>query len=106
MDDPSLNIKEDEIEEVERLMTDETTGGIGSHRTAAQLLRHQQSQVASNRFGGYSTMQVPGVQGNGGAEFAWLAPGVGNPARLDQVTRERTAEILTDFAAGRGKKWL
>lgn len=106
MEDPVLQIREEEIPEVERLMVDETLGPIGSHKAAAQLLRHQQAQVASNKSGSWSSMQVPGVGGAGGSEYAWLAPGVGNPARLDQVTRDRTHEILNDFAGGRGKKWL
>lgn len=103
-DDPTLRIRPDEIEAVEALMTDEKAGLIGSHRRAAELYRAQR-QVASAKTGGYATMQVPGVRGAGGDDYKWLAPGIGNPTMLDQVARERSEQILNDFANGRGDKW-
>lgn len=99
--DPLLHIGDDEIEAVEKIMVDDS---IGSHRRAAQLYRLQR-EVASPR-GGSFTMQVPGLAGAGGDQFAWLAPGIGRPMELDRVTREQAETIMNDFAAGRGSKWL
>jgi hypothetical protein len=107
MDDPLLQIREDEIAAVESLMTDEKEGLIGSHKRAAQLYRAQQAVASSQTAGGvYSTMQIPGVEGAGGDDYKWLAPGVGKSQVLDQVTRKRAEEIINDFRAGRVAKWL
>jgi hypothetical protein len=108
MADPVLRIREDEIAAVEAIM-ENPDEPVGSHRRAAQIYRSEQA-VASRTDGnyGYSKMEIPGVNSAGGDDFKWLAPGVGNPAALDQVTRRHAEEIIHDFARDRNAamaKW-
>lgn len=98
MEDPTLAIGADEIEEVEKLMMDPTIGPIGSHRAAAELYRGRQ-RVATPRAPFDFNADVPGLRGAGGDEFKGI---VENP---DEWARRKTGEILTDFARGNGAKW-
>src|SRR5262249_52394352 len=109
MDDPILRIREDEIAAVEAIM-ENPDEPVGSHRRAAQIYRAEQQVASRSTTGsvGYSAMEIPGVNNGGGDDFKWLAPGVGNPAALDQVTRRHAEEIINDFArdpAGARQKW-
>ena len=94
MDAPDLQIREDEIPAVEKLMETEL---IGTHRGAARLYRAQQT-VATPRSD-TSLMQIPGVAGAGGDEYKGL---VENP---DAWGRQKAHEILNDFRKGQGSKW-
>lgn len=95
LDDPVLRIKPDDIPHVEKLMEEQT---IGSHRAAAQLYRQQQ-QIAAPRGTGFAA-EIPGMNGAGGEHFAGI---VQNP---DAWARKQAEQIIADFAAGRGEKWI
>ena len=99
-DDPTLRIRDDEIAAVEQLMEDEV---IGTHTAAAKLYRASQ-QVGGGR--GSTVMEIPGLQGGGGKEFDWLAPGIKDATVLQQTTRQRAHEILDDFRKGHGERWM
>ena len=95
LDDPELRIRRDELPAVEKLMQDQL---IGTHAAAAKLYRAEQ-QVATPR--GFSfAAEIPGLGGAGGDEYKGL---VENP---EHWARQRTADIINDFRAGRGEKWL
>jgi hypothetical protein len=94
-DDPTLRIREDEIEPIEQLMLQET---IGSHKAAAQLYRAQQTTATPRSES--SAMQIPGVRGAGGDEYKGL---VEDP---DAWGRDKAHQILNDFRNGRGTQWL
>lgn len=95
--DPALNIADDEIPAIEKLMQDEL---IGTHRAAARLYRAQQ-QIAAPRDSIESlNLQVPGRLGAGGDEFKGI---------LDDPhgwAKSRTHEMIADFRSGRGARWL
>lgn len=95
IDDPDLRIKPDEIPAIEKLMETEL---IGTHAAAARLHRASQ-QVAAPR-GISFTADIPGLNGAGGDEFKGI---ITDP---ETWARTRSAEIISDFAAGRGDKWL
>jgi len=102
MNDPDLRIREDEFPAVEELMKNEV---VGTYKAGARLYRATQ-QVASPTTGAatFGTMEVPGM--DGGDEFKWLTPGIGNRQALDQVTRRRAYEIFNDMQRGNAHKYL
>ena len=91
--DPELKVRAEELPAIEKLMQDEL---IGTHKAAARLYRAQQV-VAAPR--GSSLMEVPGLNGAGGAEYKGL---VENP---DKWAREKAHEVISDFQKGQGHKW-
>lgn len=94
-DDPTLRIQPHEIEHVEKMMVERS---IGEHRAAAELYRANQQRVAEPRGISFAA-DVPGLNGAGGDEFKGII------ADADGWARNRAAEIINDFRAGRGAKW-
>jgi hypothetical protein len=99
MSDGELHIAEAELPEVEALMNDPHLGPL-SHRAAATLYRSRQ-HVATPRGSVYDfSADVPGLRGAGGDEFKGIMED------SDAWARQKTGEILTDFAKGNGAKWM
>jgi hypothetical protein len=102
--DPDLRITEAEIPEVEKVMAERF---IGNYKDAALLYRHSQ-RLAAPRATQSLAMEVPGLDGAGGEETAWLKPAfsnLGDRGVLDRITKRRVDQIRQDFAAGRGSRW-
>jgi len=87
---------DEEIPAIEKLMDDEL---IGSHEVAAREFRRRNMPVAAPRSDSRS-MRVPGVKGAGGDEFKGIVEDT------EQWARDRAEEIMNDFAAGKGAKWM
>jgi hypothetical protein len=97
-------IRDDEIPEVEKIMTGDL---IGKHEVAAELYRTRQQQVAAPRSI-YSTMDVPGLRGNHGEEFKGVNGGPSIIADRDVWARQMADQIVNDFAKNpqqAGKRW-
>lgn len=99
LEDNRLRVTPTDIEPIEKLMIDE---GIGTHRAAAEVYRARQAAAGpQDRIGGYAgAMQVPGHRGAGGDYFKGI---IEDP---DSWAREKSQEILHDFANGRGDRWM
>ena len=89
MDDPDLQIRQDEISAVEKLMQDEL---IGTHKAAARLYRAQQ-QVGAPRVEPGAPMEVPGLGGAGGDEYKGIL--------TDPLWgRKKAHQVLNEFRRG------
>ncbi len=99
MRDPELLIRKEEMPEVERLMKEEL---IGSHRTAARLLRATQALAAAapSADPGDMELQVPGRKGAGGDQFKGILED------RDEWSKRMTHKMIADFRAGKGDRWL
>ncbi len=96
--DPDLNVSDEEIPEIVKLM--QTPGEeIASLRQAARLYRAQQ-QIAAPRSTESMEIQVPGRLGAGGDEFKDILKD------RDAWSKARTHQMIADFRSGRGSRWL
>jgi hypothetical protein len=95
IEDPTLRVRPQEIPDIEKIMVER---GVGTYADAAKLYRAEQTVAAPRGFS--FTAEVPGLRGAGGDEFKGIIEDTDNWAR------NRAAEIINDFAAGRGDKWM
>lgn len=85
----------EDIPEIEKLMRDRL---IGDHTTAAEFYRRSR-EIAAPRSS--AVIEVPGINGAGGAEFKWLADvAEGSREDLDKATLKEAYRVLDEVRAG------
>lgn len=96
----NLDIAEDDLPEIEKIRDER---GMTHLEDAA--VRYVRAREVARPRNAYAPLEIPGVNGGGGASFDWLKPAWANLKQgggpvLDQVTRKEAARIIDAMARG------